>query len=278
MDAERASAALEWISVLHNPSSNNEERFKAQQNLLSLENDPLSPLYGYELAVCVEENMPDTVRHFGLHLLQQSVVHQWTNGLDDPRRKQIIEWCVHLSLGTSNTFKIKYVRNKLASVITCLAEREWLSLWPDFTDFLMQLYVRSDTHKSLALAVMQTILEDVFTVDDSIAGLRHGILSSALLSIFCPDDSSASENIELLKENIVPKNFSGWLCIIVDDFRKSSAIDRQLEILDVIKVALNYMLPNAILNSDVFGLLCKTLIQQNSQVQSVIVILKTKIH
>jgi exportin-5 len=102
----------------------------------------MAPLYGHFLAH-VNQQQSDTVRYFGLGLLENSVRFKWTSPMyADTERARIKDALVDLvRCGLApGTVEKKFIREKTAHIFAELAEREWPQRWPDLHALLFELF------------------------------------------------------------------------------------------------------------------------------------------
>ncbi|KAF9149710.1 hypothetical protein BG015_008471 [Linnemannia schmuckeri] len=86
MDESVLRNLLSALESINNATTTNHERQLAQEYCETLKRDPAGPLYGYYLAH-KDNQQPDTVRHFGLSLMENTARYKWTDASLTPELK-----------------------------------------------------------------------------------------------------------------------------------------------------------------------------------------------
>lgn len=178
----QALQIVEALAVVHNAQSSNESRREASKLLEDTRARDDAPYTGYTLAV--DRNRPPVVRHYGLSLLEYAIQHRWTV-YTDQQSAALREWVVELAQHV-NEDDPAYVRNKAVQLWVDVAKRSWGIDWSNMDELLVQLWEGPLVQKDLVLGILETLSEDVFTNEDTTAGLRGNDLNRACVDIFTP--------------------------------------------------------------------------------------------
>ncbi|KAJ9646781.1 karyopherin [Knufia peltigerae] len=171
---------LQALDLIHNPSTKNDIRRQASDYLESLKASSEAPQFGFTLST--DRSQSPLVRHFGLSLLGHVIRHEGHN-LSEDQNVQLRN-CV-LGLGQDiQPADLAFIRNKVAELWIELAKRSWALDWFDLDEQLVKLWFQDLVHKDFVLTVLESLSEDAFVRDDSIAVLRGRELNSALVEIF----------------------------------------------------------------------------------------------
>ncbi|KAF2427661.1 hypothetical protein EJ08DRAFT_615639, partial [Tothia fuscella] len=176
------TAILQAVEAIYSPHSTNDIRFQANQLLEDTKNSPQARDIGFTLAIDTTKDA--TIRHYGLTLLDYHIKFVW-DGYDEALEAVLRDYVIRLAQGVRGEDP-PYLRNKIAHEWTVFAKRSWGTYWLDMDELLVQLFQASEAHREIVLYVLQTITEDVFGRDDSLAAIRAEILGHACVEIFTP--------------------------------------------------------------------------------------------
>jgi exportin-5 len=174
---------LQAVEAIYDPRSSNDTRYAANQLLEDTKASLQAREIGFSLAI---DNTKDaTLRHYGLTLLDYHIKFVW-DGYDEDSEAVLRGYVIKLAQSVRNEDPA-YLRNKVAHEWTIFAKRSWGTYWMDMDELLVQLFQASEAHREIVLYVLQTLSEDVFGRDDSLAALRGEILGHACVEIFTPE-------------------------------------------------------------------------------------------
>lgn len=174
----------EALQLVHSPYSPNHARRQASQFLEDVKADDEAPYHGYTLAS--DKAQEAVVRHYALSLLEHAVKHKWVE-YSPAQATALQEWIVQLSQAIAPDDPL-YLRNKTAQLWVEIAKRSWGAEWMDMDELLVRLWeiTGSIVHKEFVLYVLETLSEEIFNGEDTVAILREGALSKACVEIFTP--------------------------------------------------------------------------------------------
>ncbi|KIW15048.1 hypothetical protein PV08_07835 [Exophiala spinifera] len=261
------SNVLRALDLIHNPSTKNDIRRQASDYLESLKVSSEAPQYGFTLST--DRSQPPLVRHFGLSLLSHVIRHEGHN-LSEEQNVQLRN-CV-LDLGQSiQPADLAFIRNKVAELWIELAKRSWALDWFDLDEQLVKLWFQDLVHKDFVLTVLESLSEDAFVRDDSIAILRGRDLNSALVEVFT---SSANYTGGIKSGDTVHHvrcGEDGWLVRIkqfLDEYNggqtTGAAKDTVLKALATLRSAFLWVMTPAIVHSLALAATCNFLTQSDA--------------
>lgn len=174
----------EALEIVHGPYSSNESRRQASIFLEEIKNDDEAPYHGFTLAS--DRSQQAVVRHYALSLIEHAVKHRWA-GYSEQQAALLRSWVLQLSEHISPEDPL-YLRNKTAQLWVEIAKRSWAAEWIDMDELLVQLWniPGSVVHKEFVLFVLETLSDEIFNGEDTVAILREGALSRACVDIFTP--------------------------------------------------------------------------------------------
>jgi exportin-5 len=174
---------LQAIEAIYSPRSTNEIRHAANQLLEDTKGSPQARELGFSLAL--DTTKDPTLRHYGLTLLDYHIRFVW-DGYDEEMeavlRNNVVTLAQHVRSEDPS-----YLRNKVAHEWTVFAKRSWATHWMNMDEQLVELFQASDAHREIVLYVLQTLAEDIFKRDDSLAAARSETLAAACIEIFTPE-------------------------------------------------------------------------------------------
>ena len=173
---------LHALEVIHNPRSSNALRQEASLYLEDVKSDNEAPYHGFALAS--EKSQPAIVRHYGLSLLEHAIRHRWTDYTLE-QSSALRGWILKLAQSVADDEPL-YLRNKVGQLWVEVAKRSWVLDWVDMDQQLVQLWEGIAAQKELVLVVLETLSEDIFSHEDTAAGLRGTELNKACVEIFTP--------------------------------------------------------------------------------------------
>ncbi|KAK4696105.1 exportin-5, partial [Lecanoromycetidae sp. Uapishka_2] len=206
-ESELHEQTLRALEVVHDPRSSNVLRQDASRYLEELRSHEEAPYQGFKLASAGEQ--PAIVRHYGLSLLDYAVRHRWAE-YSPEQAGALRDWIATLA-DNSTKEDPAYIINKVAEIWVEVAKRSWGLEWMNMDEQLFALWSRSVTQKILVLAILETLSEEIFGNDDTIAAFRGSDLNKACVEVFTPADVLA-EHFPT-RDNIVSTRYGkeGWL-------------------------------------------------------------------
>ncbi|KAK9453335.1 armadillo-type protein [Dipodascopsis uninucleata] len=278
MENPALNQIAEALATVHNSQVSNEARRRAQEYLDAAKQENDAPLWGYQLAISGPNTHPDQVRHFGMSLLEHIIRHNYLN-CDSSQHVALRNWVVELCMGVRAS-DAYYLREKLASLWVAIAKRSWGASedeWADMDKVLTQMWNLNATARELTLIIFRTLFEDVFMLDDPIAGKRAGILSAQCIEVLTDEKILervyASRNQELI---YLRCGSDGWLSrwsILLGECLDRGAQDAETEIfalkvLQSLKNCLLWAFPMAIRETDLLNRISQALTIQNVKVKT----------
>lgn len=96
---------------------------------------------------------PDTVRHFGLNLLEHQIRYNWASVNREGVQQVILDLIGNG--GLRPTAEPRFIMEKAAHLVAELAERQWPSEWPGFNAWLTGLFLQS--HPSASVSIVRLL-------------------------------------------------------------------------------------------------------------------------
>jgi exportin-5 len=266
----------EALEVVHSPYSANESRQQASIFLEEVKTDDEAPYHGFNLA-CDKSQQP-VVRHYALSLLEHAIKHKWAE-YSEAQATTLRDWVLQLSQSVIPEDPL-YLRNKTAQLWVEIAKRSWGAEWSDMDELLVRLWELpgSIVHKEFVLFVLETLSEEVFNGEDTVAILREGALSKACVEIFTPAIVLAEAFPNRQIGNSVRYGEEGWLvrlgellnqCLGADAFQNTQYQTCAVKILAVYKSVMPWAIPRAIASASCVQHMCASLAASSVSVQLV---------
>ena len=203
---------LQALELVHNPRSSNDLRQDASRYLEEIKSQNEAPYHGYFLAS--NKSHSAIVQHYGLSLLEYAIRLRWQDCTEE-QSMALREWILKLAQSTTTDDPL-YLRNKLAQLWVEIAKRTWAIEWMNMDELLVHLWNGSVAQKELVLVVLETLSDNVFGREDTVAGLRGHDLNKACVEIFTPA-SILSEHFPARETSVnVRYGEEGWLARIAD--------------------------------------------------------------
>ncbi|KAJ1975918.1 karyopherin [Dimargaris verticillata] len=164
-----------------------EQRKHAETYCEEARERPDAAVYGHHLAHQAQ-NFPDTVRHFGLSLIEHTVRYRWdeaeyTDAHRDEIQQLVIELAMHGLRDPTLLPEPMFIKEKVSQLVTEVAERRWPKQWPDFHSQLSAMYHASPVTQEISLIVLRDLADDLCVYEGPIAMLRKASLSNALMCV-----------------------------------------------------------------------------------------------
>jgi exportin-5 len=266
----------EALDIVHGPYSSNNSRRQASLFLEEIKTDDEAPYHGFTLAS--DKNQQPVVRHYALSLLEHAIKHKWAD-YSEAQATALREWVLQLSQQISPDDPL-YLRNKTAQLWVEAAKRSWAAEWIDMDELLMQLWETpgSVVHKEFVLFVLETLSDEVFNGEDTVAILREGALSKACVEIFTPAIVLAEAFPNRQIGTTVRYGEEGWLvrmgellnqCLDNDLYHNSQYQSCATKTLAVYKSVMPWAIPRAIASASCVQHMCKSLAASSVAVQLV---------
>ena len=266
----------EALNLVHGPYSSNEARRQASLFLEEVKINDEAPYHGFTLAS--DKSQQPVVRHFALSLLEHAIKHKWAE-YSEAQRMTLREWVIQLSQQILPEDPL-YLRNKIAQLWVEIAKRSWATEWTDMDELLVRLWEipGSVVHKEFVLFVLETLSDEVFNGEDTVAILREGALSKACVEIFTPAIvlTEAFPNRHIGTK--VRYGEEGWLVrmgklldqgLVGELHHNSHYQSCATKILAVYKSIMSWAIPQAIDSASCVRHMCKSLAASSVAVQLV---------
>ncbi|CZT49951.1 related to MSN5 protein (multicopy supressor) [Rhynchosporium secalis] len=264
----------EALQIVHGPYSSNESRREASIFLDEIKNNVEAPYHGFTLAS--DESQQAVVRHYALSLLEHAIKHKWAE-YSEAQGTALREWILQLSQNVSPDDPL-YLRNKTAQLWVEIAKRSWAAEWLDMDQLLLQLWDApgSVVHKEFVLFILETLSDEVFNGEDTIAVLREGALSKACVEIFTPAIVLAEAFPNRQIGTTVRHGEEGWLvrigellnqCLDNDLTGNTQYQSCAIRTLAVYKSVMPWAIPKAISSASCVQHMCKSLATASVTVQ-----------
>lgn len=175
------------LQIVYDPHSDSNARKSAGSFLEAAKSGKEAPFYGFKLAH--DRSLEPPVRHFGLLLLENALRYSWPD-YTASESITIRNWILSLSENVDPADPV-YLRNKIAQLWVEVAKRQWDNEWLDMDELLVRLWDNAAVQpnaaqRDLVLFILETLVDDVFNREDSVAGLRNTSLTKACLDVFTP--------------------------------------------------------------------------------------------
>ncbi|KAL7270468.1 karyopherin [Rhizina undulata] len=244
------------LQIVYDPHSSNDSRKQAGAFLETAKNDKEAPYHGFTLAI--DRSHDAMVRHFGLLLLEHAIRYYWVDYTIE-ESALVKSWILMLAENVKMEGDPVYLRNKVALLWVEIAKRSWGSEWLDMDELLVKLWDNSQregnfAQRDLVLSILETLGDDVFNREDSVAGLRNSSLSKACIDIFTPD-RVLQEFFPGREPTVARCGEEGWLIRLVKmlDTCLESGLQGNAEVescamkvLGTLKVCMSWAIPKAI--------------------------------
>lgn len=264
----------EALHIVHGPYSSNDSRREASIFLDNIKSNAEAPYHGFTLAS--DKSQQPVVRHYALSLLEHSIRHKWAE-YSEAQGTTLREWILQLSQNVSSEDPL-YLRNKTAQLWVEIAKRSWAAEWLDMDQLLVQLWEvpGSVVHKEFVLFVLETLSDEVFNGEDTIAVLREGALSKACVEIFTPAIVLAEAFPNRQIGTTVRYGEEGWLvrmgdllnqCLDNDLAGNAQYQSCAVKTLAVYKSVMPWAIPKAISSASCVQHMCKSLATPSVVVQ-----------
>lgn len=279
MDSAGVEQILRALSVVHEAALLNAQRQAAQGFLERLKQDAALPLYGYELA---QPRHNSVVRHFGLLLLQHAATRLPLLPRDTALalRRWTVDLCRQLQPADPH-----YMTEKLAYLWSSVAKRVWGAHlrdgaaaaadadaeggWALMDADLWLLWRAGGAPRELLLAVLRTLFEDVYLLDDAVASRRSGVLNQLCVLVVTPqrvldtlyEPAPALAACRALRDGW----FAAWLLLLAAD---AATLAR---VLAALKTCLHWVHPLVLREHDTLAALVRLLAVADTRVQTLAV-------
>ncbi|KAK7208305.1 armadillo-type protein [Myxozyma melibiosi] len=277
METEALERISEALLTVHNPHVSNDSRRLAQEFLDAAKQEDEAPLWGYHLAIR-EPPRADQIRHFGLSLIDHSIRHNFSV-YDQTRKLAVRNWVIELTTQVRQT-DAYYLREKLALLWVNVAKRSWGAQkdeWNDMDDALVRMWDMTPATREMSLMIFRDLFEDVFMLDDPVAGKRSGVLSAQCIEVLTAA-AILDEAYDRRDESIISlrSGADGWLVrwsMLLGQCLDQGAQDTEAEsfavkVLQSLKTCLVWVHPRAIRETDLLARISQALTIQNVKVRT----------
>ncbi|KAK9241260.1 armadillo-type protein [Lipomyces kononenkoae] len=276
MESEELRRISEALLTIHNAKVSNGDRRQAQEFLDAIKAEDEAPLWGYRLAIH-DPPRPDQIRHFGLSLLYHAIMHQYPT-YDFSKQVALRNWVVELATAISPN-DAYYLKEKLAALWVAVAKRSWGAKpgeWNDMDEELVRLWNLSPSARDLSISILRTLFEDVFILDDPLAGKRSSALSAQCIEILT-DENILLNMYQTRDEAIRRLRFGceGWLVRwsrLLGECLDRGVVDTETEgfaikVLQGLKTCLVWAFPSAIREAELLNRISQALTINNVKVR-----------
>ena len=235
------------LDIVFDTRSSNKDRQDATDFLGVAKNDKEAPLHGFTLAF--NRNLDPIVRHFALQMLEHGIRYFW-DGYTVDEAIAVRGWVLALAENVDSSDQM-FVRNKVAQLWVEVAKRSWAEEWLDMDELLVKLWQGTPAQRDLCLNILETLVDDIFNRDDSIAGIRNASLSKACVDIFTPSRVLLEAFPQREHTSVVRCGEEGWLVRLVNLL--SSCLDQGVEnaeakacalrVLQTLKLSVGWSIP-----------------------------------
>ncbi|KAL1918230.1 uncharacterized protein VTP21DRAFT_3496 [Calcarisporiella thermophila] len=279
MEERVLNEIVQAINVIYDPTTSSNARKSAYEFCERLKSDPGCLIYAQNLAH-KSSLQPDTVRHFALGLLEDTVRIQWNSPSFDQHARDNLRNIISLLAleGTKDILEEKqYIKEKLAKLFSEVAKREWPSSWESMDIQLQEMAAKGPTTQELSLIVYRLLAEDIFLYDSAISDSRKkdlqramitAVVSAKVLESEYPEGVKISGESELTLMRGVPGN-EGWLarwtsmlqsyCNILEN-NNSVAEKLAIAILKTLAAHLSWIIPKSIVEVGILQILLQLLL------------------
>lgn len=266
----------EALELVHSPYSSNDSRQQASLFLDEIKADDEAPYHGFTLAA--DQTQQPVVRHYALSLLEHAIKHKWAD-YTEAQASTLRDWVLQLSRNLKPEDPL-YLRNKTSQLWVEIAKRSWAAEWMNMDEMLVQLWELPGltVHKEFVLFVLETLSDEVFNGEDTIAILREGVLSKACVEIFTPAIVLAEAFPKREIGRSVRHGEEGWLvrlgqllsqCLSTDPLIEPQSQVCAVKSLAVYKSVMPWAIPKAIDSASCVRHMCTSLASSSVSVQLV---------
>jgi len=185
MDNTTLNKINNYLSIILDFKSTNEQRKEAEKFLQLIKDDPKSPVYGYYLALR-NNNQNNEARHFGINMIINAVSYKWNEKTyTDNERNELRRMALDLLKETGGILEeANYIKEKIVILIVEIAKRSWPNEWTDFDAILRSLYIKDRNTQQLVLLIYRNLAQEVY-LDEicSIPELRKKQIASGLIAV-----------------------------------------------------------------------------------------------
>jgi exportin-5 len=249
------------LHIVYDPHSANDARKNAGAFLEAAKGEKEAPFHGFKLAH--DQSLEPVVRHFGLLLLENALRYAWPD-YTVSESTTVRNWILALAENVNNNDPT-YLRNKIAQLWVEVAKRQWDNEWLDMDELLVRLWENAArqpnaAQRDLVLFVLETLVDDVFNREDSVAGMRNTPLSKACFDVFTPQmvfDTYYPQRDSVGTSNVVRCGEDGWLIRLVRlleealdaGVKENSAAEAcSIKILGVLKACMGWSISKYVLH------------------------------
>ena len=124
-------------------------------------------------------------RFYGWNIIQNSIKWLWDE-FDNNDKVQLIKQLKQTLSELGNA--PKSLRDKACTVVTDVAKREIMGLWPEFDEWLQSLANQNPGCRYCVMSILLHLFDDVLVHQDELSQSRHEILSAYTLAISASED------------------------------------------------------------------------------------------
>lgn len=266
---------LAALKAIYDPRTTNQVRQDASNFLETAKRSPQAPAQGFQIAS--DTNNDATLRHFGLSMVEYYIKYVWDWDKDQEAegmlRNYVLEFAKMLRPQDP-----AFIRNKVGQLWTELAKRSWGIEWLNMDEQLVELWNATTMHKMFVLNVLETLADEVFSRDDTVAGVRGGDLGEECTEIFMPEATLVELNSSIAKQaSRLRCGDEGWLdrfCRLLKQALSSNSSgeseihDLMTKTLSAILATIRWINLKAVAASDVSTALIQALVRGDTAVRT----------
>ncbi|KAG5439896.1 hypothetical protein PCANB_000178 [Pneumocystis canis] len=222
---EKRDHIISALSTVYSINTSKTIKDEAQKFLDEIKKSVDSWKYGIELTSSKNVEM-DTLRHFGLNLIEHSIQCNWNTYTDTDRtciRDYMVKMCYDgVRDGISNNQQeAHYIKQKISQILSGIIKKDFI-VFQDINMTLQNMFLTS-VSRDISLNTLLNLIEDVFQSDNSAGTSKvpSSIIESGVLNQLC---------FALLQGNIEIKMISSE-CLYTLFIRSLSPEDELLEII-----------------------------------------------
>ncbi|KAL9100932.1 MAG: hypothetical protein Q9163_003747 [Psora crenata] len=269
--ASEHSQILQALDAIHDPRSSNELRHEASSYLEQLKAEKSAPYQGFLLASA--KGQPPIARHYGLSLIDYAIRYSWPDYTRE-ESDALRGWVLELAQACSEQDP-PYITNKVAVLWVETAKRSLAVDWMDMDELLVRLWNGQTVQRVLVLNILETLSDDVFTTEDSVAVLRGTDLNRACIEIFIPATVLSEQFPNRDTFVNIRYGSDGWLSRLSEALHECTShgqLDstRQtlaLKILSTFRSTIGWVIPKALISTSSVYRICACMAVSDMAVQ-----------
>ncbi|KAG4303660.1 hypothetical protein PCK1_000178, partial [Pneumocystis canis] len=271
---DKTDHIISALSTVYSINTSKTIKDEAQKFLDEIKKSVDSWKYGIELTSSKNVEM-DTLRHFGLNLIEHSIQCNWNTYTDTDRtciRDYMVKMCYDgVRDGISNNQQeAHYIKQKISQILSGIIKKDFI-VFQDINMTLQNMFLTSPTARDISLNTLLNLIEDVFQSDNSAGTSKVPSLLSYMIFILC--SSNVLKTIysnDLSYPFKIHEDSSGWLSIFCRSIESYFAVYlgfQQGKNKYFSNIESN--LTRSIIESGVLNQLCFALLQGNIEIKMI---------